>query len=183
MKKLLLIACFIGISLLHAKPLLDEKIDGSKRSDMGGKSLDVKMYSTKEFTTKSYQSSEKMFYERKTSGFADKKSTAFSKEFPVKSAGMDKEFKTSAFTGFSKNQEFFKIQDKFDTSEKSPITSSQLAADSDKWSRMNQKMYEGKELDVLKQHLQKDKDGQLKKTELEDSTLSVQQIREILNKD
>ncbi len=183
MKILILCLSLLLTSQVWAELPDKKELDTKIVSDMMNKQFELKDMASKQLSAKDSDFGKKIFTTKQSSLLSGKEASGFGKELPLKMADFDREFKTSAFTGFQQENEFTKAQMRFDTAKAAPYSAKSLAPESEKVSRLDSKQYTGQEAQKIKQYLNDLQQDQYKKLAPGDTDLSLEQIREMLSKD
>lgn len=160
-----------------------DEIDRTQLNSLGDKEFKWSSLAAGKFSEQASSLSPRTFQGKESSLFSKKQAPGFAGSVPLKMATLDKEFKTGEFTQFDRNSSFLKAQQRFESTKASPLSVRTLAAESEKTVSLRDKQYQGREADIIKRHLNELQQQQFDKLDLDDVALSVEQIREMLNKE
>jgi|GEM_PF-4673028 len=184
MKRVILsVTVFLWVATVHAEVPEKKEIDRNKLNSLGDKKFRMSALGGGDFTAKENTLMKKAFKSKQSSLFSKKEAPGFGGSVPLKMATIQKEFQTKNFTQFDRTNSFLKAQQRFDTTKSSPYSTKSIVKESEKTSSLDGKQYQGREAGIIKRHLNGLQQQQFDKLDLDEAALSVEQIREMLNKE
>lgn len=157
-------------------------IDRDQLNDIGSKEFQMDRMGGG-FITKESDLGRKLFEGKKSSLFERSEASGFSKDVPLKRASFDKEFQTGNFIGTEKGSALLSAQKRFESSKTGLFQSKKILDSKMEPTGMAQKRYSGREADIIKGRLNELQRQQFDKLDLKDTALSIEDIREMLNKE
>ncbi|MEM6822223.1 MAG: hypothetical protein AAF558_09805, partial [Verrucomicrobiota bacterium] len=156
-------------------------VDRDKKSELGDKRFKGKNLEIKEFKGTSRLSLKESSLGSKASSMSKEASDQFSKPYKIKRLDGMKQIQTDRVYETKPFSSFADAQERYATKQKGDIRDKRYSASS-KRSDFDQKKYQGPELTRIKRNLEKAEQVDEAVPRPEEPSLSVEEIREILNK-
>lgn len=178
------VAFFFILTWMHivsAEGESDFKIDPTQKSKISTKKFDLSSLGKKTFSYTENKIAKSRFFTRESKLSSKQKATGLNKRLSVQMSDMSKTFPISKSSPFFKENQYLDVQERFKFHKSAPYSKNQLSQYTQKKSEFDGRRYQGKELSLIRKHLESLK-KELDSGKVSDETgLSVEQIHEILN--
>ena len=175
-----ILALMLLPALAQAEKSENKVTEYNKVNRMADKKFDLQSLNAGGLGDKKSDMMKKTFPIKENSIFSKKTPPGLDRMVPTNTLNLNKEFPTNQMSLFEQENTMFKAQSRFDVSKSATIKTKQ-AKETDLVSSFDGKQYEGKELEAIQRHVQQIQEQLTNSYAPDDSDLSVEKIREILN--
>jgi len=184
MRLLLLVTGLVFAVQAEAQEAAKIKFDRTDLSSLGNRVFDTNIKASRTVFDKNSQLKLKSFKSKKSAVISRQSTLGFGNvKSPQKAGGIfNKKLELGKVSGSSQKNRFFDAQKRFDISKQPEYAKTDLEVSGQKTLKLAQKRYTGREAELVRQHLDQLQREERERLDLDGSALSVEQIREILNK-